>query len=122
MKTLRHLLVALCAFTLALTFTSATTGCSTAPSARVQAVQTLGVLGSSAKAGMDSATQLLAQGSITVAQWQKVADFYDHRWQPAYALAVTAARSDLGSIASPDVTNLAVQLLALVASLTPTPH
>lgn len=97
-------------------------GCSTAPDQRTAAVQTLGVLGQSAKSGMDSATQLLKQGSITVAQWQKVADFYDNKWQPSYSLAVVAVKSDLSTVASPDITNLALQFLALVASLMPAPH
>lgn len=97
------------------------TSCSTAPNDRVAAVQTLGILGQSAKSGMDSATQLLKQGSITVDQWRKVADFYDNKWQPSYALAVAAAKSDLSSVASPDITNLGLQFLALVASLMPPP-
>lgn len=94
------------------------TSCSTPPSARVQTMQILGVLGSSAKVGMDSATTLLKQGSITVVQYQKVADFYDTKWQPAYALAVSAAQADVNSIASPAITELAMQFLALIAQLT----
>lgn len=97
------------------------TACSTAPDQRTVAAQTLGVVGSSAKAGMDSATQLLKQGTITVAQWQKIADFYDLKFQPAYNLALAAVKSDLSSIAAPDVTALSLQFLALVASYMPPP-
>jgi len=95
------------------------TSCSTTPSTNVEAFKTLSVIGSTAKSGMDAATQLLKQGSITVAQWQKVADFYDNKFQPSFALALTAANSDLSSPASPDITNLAIQFVALVAALYP---
>ncbi len=95
------------------------TSCSTAPAGRVEAFKTLSVVGSTAKSGMDAATQLLKQGSITVAQWQQVATFYDTKFQPAFALAVSAANSDLSSPASTDITNLAIQFVALVAALYP---
>lgn len=98
-------------------------GCSTQPSARVVQVQTLKAVGTAAKTGMDAATQLLKQGSITVSQWQAVATFYNTRWQPAYGVAVASAQSDL-SLASPDLANLLNQFLALVASYstkTPSP-
>ena len=94
------------------------TGCSTAPDARTQAYQTLGILGQTAKASMDASTQLLKQGSITVAQWQQIAAFYDTKWQPAYSVAVVTAKSDLSTVASPDVLALAAQFAALVAQLT----
>lgn len=93
-------------------------GCATPPSSRVVAVQTLKALGSTAKAGMDATTQLLKTGQITVAQWQKVATFYDARWQPAFGFAVAAARSDLSAIASPDLAALATEFAALVTQLT----
>lgn len=98
-------------------------GCSTAPDARTQAYQTLGILGQTAKASMDASTQLLKQGSIAVAQWQQIASFYDTKWQPTYAVAVVTAKSDLSTVASPDVLALAAQFAALVAQLTaPTIH
>jgi len=93
------------------------TGCSTAPDQRVQAVQTLRIIGQTAKTGMDGATQLLKQGSITVEQWQSIASFYDNKFQPAYALAVASARSDLSTVASPDLIGLAAQFAALIAQL-----
>jgi len=93
-------------------------GCATAPDQRVQAVQTLGTVGASAKAAMDTATQLLKVNQITVAQWQSIANFYDTKFQPSYNLAVAAVQANLSSIASPDVINLSAQFLALVAQLT----
>lgn len=92
------------------------TGCGTAPSERVVAVRTLHAVGLSAKAAMDGSTQLLKQGAITVEQWQRVANIYDIRFQPAYAAAVLAVKSDLSSVASPDLITLAAELTNLVAS------
>ncbi len=103
-------------FALALTVPMQT-GCSQAPSARVQAVQTLGVLGSTAKAGIDGAALLLKNGKITVKQWQDVAAFYDQRWQPAYNLAVLVAKSDLSSVASQDLQKLANEFMDLISKL-----
>lgn len=93
-------------------------GCSTPPADRVTTVQTLETIGASAKAGMDTATQFLKSGTITVAQWQAVATFYDQTFQPAYGLAVIAVQADLSSIASPDILSLSVQFLNLVSQLT----
>jgi hypothetical protein len=93
-------------------------GCSTAPSQRVQTVQTLKIVGQSAKTSVDAAAQLLKQGSITVEQWNKVAALYDTNFQPAYGLAVTAAHSDLSTVASPDLVGIAAELATLVAQLT----
>ncbi len=90
------------------------TGCQTAPSARVVEVQTLKAVGASAKAAIDASAQLLKQG-------QKIAAFYDTKFQPAFNLAVAAASSDLSSVASPDLINLATQLANLVAQLTAKP-
>lgn len=92
------------------------TGCSTAPSERTQAVHTLQAVGLSAKAAMDASTQMLKQGTITVEQWQEVATAYDTRFQPAYGAAVLAVRSDLSSVASPDLVGLALELTNLVAT------
>lgn len=93
-------------------------GCSTAPSARVVEATTLGVVGQTAKAAIDTASQLLKDGKITVAQYQTVASFYDTKFQPAYNVALTAVQSNLSSIASPDLVTLAAQVGALVAQLT----
>jgi len=94
------------------------TACSTPPSARVAQVQTLRAVGEAAKASMDATTQLLKQGTITLDKWQKVATFYDTKFQPAYTVAVYAANSDLSSVSSPDLTNLLNQLLSLASTLT----
>jgi len=91
------------------------TGCKSTPEQRTQTVQTLKIVGQSAKTSMDAATQLLKQGSISVAQWQKVATVYDTQWQPTYAIAVNAAHSNLDSIADPELIGIAAQLAALVA-------
>lgn len=114
MKTLL-LILALCITPLA------TTSCNTAPNARVVQVQTLGVLGSTAKAGIDGAALLLKNGKITVAQWQNASAFYDNRWQPAFRLAFLAAKSDLSSVASPDLQALANEFMSLIAQLSTKP-
>jgi hypothetical protein len=107
---------------LALAFAPAfQTGCQTAPTQRTQVVTTLKVLGASAKAGMDAATDLLKRGQITVTQWQRVALFYDTRWQPAFSVAVGAARADLSTLASPDLIALATDFANLVSQLTTPP-
>lgn len=97
------------------------TGCNTPPSSRVVQVQTLMVLGQTARAGMDASTQLLKQGTITAEQWQKIANFYDTRWQPAFNLAVAAVHSDLSSVGSPDLMALATQFSELIGQLTTKP-
>lgn len=94
------------------------TGCATPPDQRVQTVTTLKIVGQSAKTSMDAATQLLKQGSISVAQWSKVADVYDKNWQPTYALAVVTAHSNINSPADPELVGIAAQLAALVAEFT----
>ena len=90
-------------------------GCSTAPDARVQTVTVLKSLGASVDAGMQIAASMYKTGQITQAQWDQVADFHDNKFQPAYALAVAAAQSDL-TAASPDLVNLATQLSQLILS------
>lgn len=97
------------------------TGCSSPPSERVVAVNSLQAVGLTAKSAMDASTQLLKQGSITVAQWEKVAAAYDNRFQPAFTVAVVAARSDLSTIASPDLVALALEITNLVTSFQKTP-
>ena len=92
-------------------------GCQTAPTERVATVQTLKVIGASRDAAMKTAVQLLKDGKITWAQWDKVATFHDKKLQPAYRLAELAARSDLSSVASPDLVALWGELASLVASL-----
>lgn len=98
-----------------------TTGCTTSVSSRTAAASTLKIVGLSAKGAIDSAAVLLREEKITRAQWDKVAAFYDLKFQPAFALAIVAAQSDLSSPASADVLALAGQLTALVASFTEKP-
>lgn len=112
---MKKLLLCLC---LVVAIPAILTGCSTAPSQRVATVQTLGAIGIAAKSSLDEAARLLAQKKITVAQWSRIAAFYDTAWQPAYRLAVQTVRSDLSSVASPDLLGLAAQFASLVAQLT----
>jgi len=114
MKTIRFLTLAIALGILPATFS----GCNSTPSQRVVQVQTLTAVGTAAKTSMQAATSMLKQGQITVAQWQVIANAYDLKFQPAFAIAVSAARSDLSSVASPDLIALAGQLATLVAQLT----
>lgn len=93
------------------------TSCSTAPVERVSQVHTLQAIGATADTAMKTAASLRKHDQITEEQWQKVAVFFDTRYQPAYRLAVAAVSADLSSAASPDLVNLAAQLAALVAEL-----
>jgi len=93
------------------------TGCSTAQ--QTATYLTLEAVGKSARASMDASTQLLKQGAITVAQWQKIANAYDNDFQPAYNLAVVAA----GSSTAPAPAALVTQQATFSASVTQlTPH
>lgn len=89
-------------------------GCSTAPNERVAAVQTLKAVGHSAEATVALSAQLYRDGRITAEQARKVIDKYNQEFLPAFRLAVAAVNSDLSSIASPDLLNLAAQLAALL--------
>lgn len=91
----------------------ASTSCATAPSAQQNAVLTLKISGETAKAAMDGATLLLKEGSITVAQWQKVADLYRAKFQPAFNLAVVAAQGNYSTLSSADVAAALTELLKL---------
>lgn len=94
-------------------------GCSTPPSARVVQVQTLKTVGATVKASMQVAAQLLKDGKITWAQWEKLANFHDTKFQPAYLLAVSTVSADLSSAASPDLLALFGQLLAIAETFQP---
>lgn len=111
---MKRLILALCLFLSPL----AHTGCQTTPSTQSTEARTLAALGATAKAGMDACTQLLKGGHITVAEYLKVAAYFDNRWQPAFTIAVNAAHgANLGEIlASPDLLALAAQFSALVNS------
>lgn len=94
-----------------------TPGCTTPPSARVVAVQTLRAVGATAEAAVATSAQLFKDGRITAQQARDVMAFYDSKFQPAFRLAVTASKSNLDSIASPDLVTLATQLTTLVSQL-----
>lgn len=119
-KRFLFILALACPVALVVAFTS---GCAQlgTPSAKQNEVITLKIIGTSAKASIDSAAKLLAAGQINVAQWTAVSTIYDHKFIPAFQVAVNAAHSDLSTIASPDLINLFGQLAALVASYIPPP-
>lgn len=93
------------------------TSCATSPATQTAEVKTLLVVGASAKAGLDACTQLLKAGKMSVADYQKVAAFFDGKFQPAFRLAVAVAKSDTAP-ASPDLLSLAAQFASLVATYT----
>lgn len=113
MKTLIRLL----AFSLFAAAPLATVGCKTTPSERVVAAQTIKSIGQAAESAVAVSAQLYRDRRITSIQARGIAEFYDRSFQPAFRLAVTAARSDLSAIASPDLVSLATQLATLVADL-----
>jgi len=92
------------------------TSCKTSPSTQNVEVQSLKATGQSAEAAVELSAQLYRDHKITDAQARQVMDFFNNRFEPAYNLAVAAAKSDLSSVASPDLMNLAIQLSALVVS------
>jgi hypothetical protein len=91
-------------------------GCSTAPSARVVEVQTIKSVGQAAEAAVALSAHLYADKVIDAAQARTVIDLYNGHFQPAYRLAVAAAHADLSTVASPDLADLAAQVINLVAS------
>lgn len=117
MKTLRSLLTAVCLLAL-VSAPVLTTGCSNTPTTQTTKYKTLAAVGAAAQAAMDGAATTLKAGKITVPQFQRIASFYDTKFQPAFRFAVTAAQADLSSVASPDLTSLLVQLTTLVAEVT----
>lgn len=98
-----------------------TTGCTAPASKRVAAVQTLKAVGHSAEAAVTLTANLYAANRITAAQAKQVMDLYDHRFQTAFRIAVSAVNANLDSFASPELVELAAQLSALVASFAQSP-
>jgi hypothetical protein len=98
-----------------------TTGCSTAPNARVAQVQTLKAVGHAAESAIELTRELYRTQRITATQARQAMDFYDQRFQPTYRVAVAAVRANLDSLASPELVGLAAELSALVASFSNTP-
>ncbi len=99
----------------------ATTSCQTPPTERRTEVATLKVVGEAGASTMRVSAQLLKDRKITTAQWDRIASYYDTKFQPAYRIAVTAVKSDLSSPASRDLLFLLGQLSALAASFQPQP-
>lgn len=112
MKQFRFLVIAVALLFAAPLFV--TSGCSATN--QTVAYRTLGVVGASADSAMKTATSMLKNGTITVAQWQKAADIHDKQFQPAYNLALASVQANLNSIASPELQGLADQLAALILS------
>ena len=93
-------------------------GCSSTPNERTAYVQTLKAVGATAESAVSLSAQLYRDGRITPAQAREVADFYDKKFQPVFRLAVSTAKADISTVASPDLVALASQLASLVTSLT----
>ncbi len=89
-------------------------GCSSVPSHRVAAGQSLKAIGQTAEAAVIFSAHLYESGHLTADQARAVMDFYDHRFQPAYGLAVAALHTDLSQPAPADLTALVTELLALI--------
>lgn len=119
MKTLRSILVsatfALLAGVASALFIAEMSGCQTAPSARVEQVKTLKIVGASVDATMKVAAQLYHDGKISAEVWGKIAAIHDTQFQPAFNFAVQAVQADVSSVASPDLVTLSLQLAALIA-------
>lgn len=90
--------------------------CSTPPSQRVVAGQTLKVSGQTAEALVVFSAQLYRDGKLSATDARRIADFYDTKFQPAYRIAVIAAKTDLQSPAPDDVLALLAQLQTLFPS------
>lgn len=87
--------------------------CGTPPTQRVAQVQTLKAVGHSAETAIELSAKLYRDGKITAAKAREIADLYDKKFQPAYRLAVSAVKANLDSPASPELVDLAQQLLNL---------
>lgn len=116
-KILRKLLL-IVGLALATTAPLVQVACQHPPSERVNQFKTLAIVGQTAKSSIDAAAILLRDQKITVAQFDKVAKFYDKSFQPTFTLAVATANSDLSTPASAEVLGLAAQLATLIAQLT----
>jgi ABC-type oligopeptide transport system substrate-binding subunit len=117
MKKLRSVLAAVCLLAV-VSAPVLTTGCHNTATSQSTKYKTLAAVGAAAQAAMDSTAALLKAGTITVPQFQRVAEFYDGKFQPAFRFAVVAAQADTSSLASPDLTALLVQFTTLVAEVT----
>lgn len=93
------------------------TSCSIFNAAKTQTieVQTLKTIGELAESSITLSAKLYAAGTITPAQAREVFDFYNLKFQPAYRVAVSAAKMDVTQLAPADLISLATQLSGLVA-------
>jgi hypothetical protein len=90
------------------------TGCSTPPSERVVAVQTLKGLGLARESAMRVAGIRYAEGKITDAQRDEIIAKHD-QFQSAYLLAVAGVQADL-TLASPQLVAMLADLQTLINS------
>lgn len=118
MKHLRSALISLCLLCAVAAPVLTLAGCATTATSESTKYRTLAAVGAAAQAAMDGAATTLKAGKITVPQFQRIASFYDTKFQPAFRFAVTAAQADLGSVASQDLTSLLLQFTTLVAEVT----
>lgn len=116
MKHIRTALISLCLLC-ALPAPFLTTSCMNTTQTQATKYKTLAAVGAAAQAAMDSTTALLKAGKIPVAQFQKVADYFDGKFQPSFRFAVATAKADLSTLASPDITTLLAQFTTLVAEV-----
>jgi hypothetical protein len=94
------------------------TGCTTPPAQRQIAVQTIAAIGITARAALDQSARMLGRGDLTLADWGKIASYYDNVFQPAYTLAAQAVRYDISKEATPELVGLGAQFSYLVQQLT----
>jgi len=87
------------------------TGCVTT---QAQQAQTLEAVGLGAKATIDTAAILLKNGKITVQDFQKVAHFYDTKFQPAFRVALALVEGNQKNPAPLKLVQLAADLAALL--------
>ncbi|MCJ7823952.1 MAG: hypothetical protein MUP44_03565 [Anaerolineales bacterium] len=114
--TIRKLFSVVAIFGLLATLPVIQTGCTTVPNERVEVVQTLLVAGHAADGAVELSANLYRDGHISADQARSVMDFYDNKWQPAYRIATVVAKSELNSIASPELWALLGELSQLVNS------
>ncbi len=90
------------------------TGCQS--SQVVTAQRSLYSLGQLVDTSMSGAAKAYHNGTISEAQWQKIADLHDKNFLPPYNEAVKLVLSDLTQPAPAQLVSLALDLTALIAS------
>lgn len=120
-KQFPRLLVLLISLAFALPILTLPTACTTPPASRVVQVQTLKSVGETAEAAVTLSAQLYKSAVISPTQARQVLDLYDNKFQPAFRLAVSAAKANLDTLASPDLVSLAAQLTSTVAQFSKSP-